>query len=127
MMLTQGMESSTTEECEPTSSLPASSLHEELCAFVQEVEKVTHGTIDHAIVPQRVTVDWWQAQQEDASFSFEAALTSMAGGNKENVASVISTMEQNVHSMMTQGILEPALGSQPSPPGGLNLLPHNGG
>ena len=112
MMLTQGMEPSTAEECEPTSSLSASSLHEELCAFVQQIEKVTHGTIDHAIVPQRVTVDWWQAQQEDASFSFEAALTSMAGGNKENVAAVLSTMEQNAHSMMAQGIMEPALGSQ---------------
>ena len=112
MMLTQGMEPSTAEECELTSSLSASSLHEELCAFIQEVEKVTHGTIDHAIDPQRVTVNWWQAQRDDASFSTEAALTSMAGGNKENVAAVLSTMEQNAHSMMAQGIMEPALGSQ---------------
>ena len=112
MMLTQGMEPSTAEECELTSSLSASSLHEELCAFIQEVEKVTHGTIDHAIDPQRVTVNRWQAQRDDASFSTEAALTSMAGGNKENVAAVLSTMEQNAHSMMAQGIMEPALGSQ---------------
>merc|ERR1712070_1154796 len=87
----QGMEPSTAEECELTSSLSASSLHEELCAFIQEVEK---------------------AQRDDASFSTEAALTSMAGGNKENVAAVLSTMEQNAHSMMAQGIMEPALGSQ---------------